>query len=258
MATGTTGRKFLRSFFGLLIWLSRPHRGIAAFYGGGYAHLLWGRVNQAYTPRSVLDALASGIFFALKPFQSPRLFPPSHLILHSVPTPDLLDLPIFLFDGGPDGYGPTGRTLWRVGLFSPDVGTRTKLVGEEGHNQQFIELLAFEYAIRLAVWRGYPRVLMGSDSLVAIAQILRLRAGVGLKRQQRVLRSLVRLLTKSRLLIVVIWIPTAFQPGDPLSRVNAMCGGDQALARRKALVQWGELQDNWGETRVCGSLSLFT
>jgi hypothetical protein len=42
MATGTTGRKFLRSFFGLLIWLSRPHRGIAAFHGGAGTHICSG------------------------------------------------------------------------------------------------------------------------------------------------------------------------------------------------------------------------
>jgi hypothetical protein len=259
MATGHTGRKFLRSFFGLLIWLARPHKGMACFYGGAYGHLLWGPTNRAFTPRGVLDSLASGIFFALKPYTPPVRFYRPEPILGCSPSPDILNLPILLVDGGPDGRVTGGGGFnWRLGLFSPDLGTRTQLVGPSGKNQQVIELLALIYAIKLAVHRGWPFVVLGSDSEVALAQVLRLRAGIGLKLQQRLLRGLVGLLTKSPVTLLFVWVPSALQPADPLSRIGAMCAGSREEATRRARITWGELQDRWCDTRMFGQLSLFT
>jgi hypothetical protein len=258
MATGHTGRKFLRSFFGLLIWLARPHKGMACFYGGAYGHLLWGATNRAFTPRGTLDALASGIFFALKPYTPPIRFYRPDPILSSPPSPDVLDLPMLLVDGGPDGRCPGGGYNWRAGLFSPDLGTRTQLVGPSGKNQQVIELLALIYAIKLAIHRGWPFVVLGSDSEVALAQVLRLRAGIGLKLQQRLLRGLVGLLTKSPVTLLLVWVPSELQPADPLSRIDVMCRGSREEATSRARDTWGKLQVRWEDTRFIGQLSLFT
>ena len=72
----------------------------------------------------------------------------------------------------------------------------------------------------------------------AIAQVLRLRATSHLTRYQVVLRSLARILWVSGIVVRVVWVPSALQPGDPMSRVTSVFGGSQARAGARGMHCW--------------------
>ena len=73
------------------------------------------------------------------------------------------------------------------------------------------------WAIRLACRFGWRAVTIFTDSTAAGYQAVGLRAKTWLKRQMRVLRSLVWRLVVSGMVVRFVWVPSALQPADPLS-----------------------------------------
>ena len=97
---------------------------------------------------------------------------------------------------------------------------------------------------------------MFSDNEAAIAQVLRLRATSHLTHHQAVLRPLARVLWVSGIVVRLVWVPSALQLGDPMSRVTSVFGGSQARAEVEAWRTWDALLDNLGEARVRGVVCL--
>ena len=116
-------------------------------------------------------------------------------------------------------------------------------------SQQTTELRGLAWAVRFAVRTGHKSVTVFSDSEAAIAQVLRLRATSHLTHHQAVLRSLARVLWVSAIVVRLVWVPSALQPGDPMSRVTSVFGGSQARAQVEAWRTWDALLDNLGEAR---------
>ena len=119
-------------------------------------------------------------------------------------------------------------------------------------SQQTTELRGLAWAVRFAVRTGHKSVTVFSDSEAAIAQVLRLRATSHLSHHQAVLRSLARVLWVSGIVVRLVWVPSALQPGDLMSRVASVFGGSQARAEVEAWRTWDALLDNLGEARVKG------
>ena len=72
--------------------------------------------------------------------------------------------------------------------------------------------------VKLATYRGYASVRIGSDSNVARSQINALRASVGYAAQQHILRRLFWLRCWSSTSISSFKVSSALNPADPLSR----------------------------------------
>ena len=71
----------------------------------------------------------------------------------------------------------------------------------------------------MAARLGYTTVTLVSNSEVAIAQLLKVRAKSALSARQSILRGLARRLVCSGLVVRVLWVPSGFQPTDPMSRL---------------------------------------
>ena len=86
--------------------------------------------------------------------------------------------------------------------------------------------------------------------------LLRFSVCSHLTHHQAVLRSLARVLWVSGIVVRLVWVPSAPQPGDPMSRVRSVFRGSQARAEVEAWRTWDNLLDNLGETRVRGVVCL--
>ena len=131
-----------------------------------------------------------------------------------------------------------GEEVYRVGLFSPKLGTRAEWLGttfslgahKQLVNQQIAELWGVWTALRLACHLGWGGVILFLDNAGAIYQGVRGRASVGLWLQLWILRKVNLLLFRHPLVVHFVFVPTFLQPADPISRLEASCGGSRARA----------------------------
>ena len=94
------------------------------------------------------------------------------------------------------------------------------------------------------------------DSEVAIAQFLQVRAKSVLGARQTVLRGLARRLVCSGLVVRVLWVPSGFQPADPMSRLQGGFGGDHMRAERTVWLVYEQLLRQPGKVEFRGVLCL--
>ena len=264
LAVGAGNDRHLQSFLGLLNWHVRP-RGLGCpFAAGAYCWLRWGRtvggVKQPAQgfPLKMLGSLATLVAVAAEPWQAPGGEAWRQLRALQFETEDRLSRSS-LWCGGVvicvDGARDAG--CWRVGALVPGVGVRTHVTPPTRFaSQQTTELRGVAWAVRFAVRTGHRSVTVCSDSEAAIAQVLRLRATSHLTHHQTVLRSLARVLWVSGIVLRLVWVPSALQPGDPMSRVTSVFGGSQARAEVEAWCTWDALLENLGEARVRGVVCL--
>ena len=69
---------------------------------------------------------------------------------------------------------------------------------------------------------------------MAISQLLKVRAKSVQGAQQSVLRGPACRLVYCDLVVRVLWVPSGFQPADPMSRPEGEFGGDSLRAERMA------------------------
>ena len=101
-------------------------------------------------------------------------------------------------------------------------------------NQQEAELQGVAWAIRLACRFGWRAVTIFTDSTAAGYQAVGLRAKTWLKRHMRVLRLLVWQLAVSGMVVRFLWVPSALQPADPVSRLFSDHNGNKGAAEIQA------------------------
>ena len=131
-----------------------------------------------------------------------------------------------------------GEEGYRVGLFSPRVGTQVEWLGTAFSlgfrarkvHQQIAELWGLWTALRLACHLGWGGVTMFLDNAGAIYQGVRGRASAGLWVQQWILRNVNLLLFRHPLVVHFVFVPTFLQPVDPISGLEVSCGGCIARA----------------------------
>ena len=136
---------------------------------------------------------------------------------------------VLFVDGAHDG------PFWRMGGFSKHIGFKLAIgVHLRSLSQQLVELQSLAWGVCLAIRLGYASATLVSDSEVAIAQLLRVRAKSVLSAQQKVLWGLVRRPVCPGIVVRVLWVPTRFQPADPLSCLQGVYRGDKMKAERMA------------------------
>ena len=136
---------------------------------------------------------------------------------------------VLFVDGAHDGPS------WRMGGFSEFLGVRSYIAQRwRVQSQQLVELQPLVWGVRLAVALRCTTVTLVSDSEVAIAQFLQVKAKSVPGAQQAVLRGLARRLVCSGLVVRVLWVSSGFQPADrcPGSRGSLGEIGSGLSARR--------------------------
>ena len=154
---------------------------------------------------------------------------------------------------------------FRVGIFSPSLGTRVEWLGERFSlgtrrrplNQKAAELWGVWSAVRLACHMGWGGVALFLDNAGAIYQGVRGRASVGLWIQQWLLRRINLLLFGHPLVVHFVFVPSPLQPADPVSRLEGVCGGSRAAALERARDIWGRLGGDLSYALYIGSVARY-
>ena len=105
---------------------------------------------------------------------------------------------------------------------------------------QQAELYALYIVIKVASYRGFERIRVGSDSNVARSQINALRASVHADSQQRILRRLFWLRCWSTVSVESFRVPSFLNAADPLSREKASSLGNRPLPKQQGVVRCGK------------------
>ena len=98
--------------------------------------------------------------------------------------------------------------------------------------------------LKIAVRRRIPQVLMLQDNVAAIWAAVNLRARAPLRKQNRILRAVVMLLRRSGVILHSAYVPSAYQPADPVSRLPYFSRKCLELAAYQAQCRWDILINN--------------
>ena len=169
-------RKGFERFLGRLEWALRPQGGTAPFLAGAYR---WKLSGEQKVPLSLMRPLLTAVVFAVLP-QCYAGYP----YVWRGPPCSVHDFIIFA------DAAPRSKRGFRYGFFIPRSGMRCYKCPEWIESLQQVELLALVKAFKIAGYKGWRRVAVGSDSLVARSQVLSLRCGTALAVQNRILRQL--------------------------------------------------------------------
>ena len=89
--------------------------------------------------------------------------------------------------------------------------------------------------IRYAVHRGYRNLNLVGDNRGTIHQTIKLKAGVRFLSQQKILRQISYLISRSGIQVKLFWVPSQLIPADPISRYLDDFGGSMGLAEARAV-----------------------
>ena len=219
----------LNRVLGFIQWHVRPRRGMGSFLARAYCWQRSGAAGQP-VPLKVLHRLATAIVFAMEPLSPPGALRWS---LKCAPChPVTLSHHVFatMFVGA-----ALDVFRYRAGLFMPGTHeVRSVVIPPSQHRQQSAELWGLCWAVRLAKRLGWRFLVFVTDSQVAWAHMVSLRARTWLHRQNRLLRSIVILMTQYGLVLGVHWVSTEFQPADPPSCLDAVACSSPLHALRLA------------------------
>ena len=194
---------------------------------GAYAHMLWGPHYLNRTPLALLRSLASLLVFTFADW-SP---------LPRTPRCELDWSHALFVDAASQAHS------FCYGIFGPAIGTRFGWCDGTIHNQQAAELFGLCAATRIAIHRGWKHLFLFGDNEASINQVLGLRASIGLKVQQRLLRGLSNLWARTGIQVWVYWLPSEYMPADPISRLFSLHKGCRLQARKAAISIFSKLRD---------------
>ena len=103
------------------------------------------------------------------------------------------------------------------------------------------KLPALVWVPQLAVRVEYTPVTLVSDSQLAIAQLLGMKAKSVPGAQQGVMRGVAWTLVLSGVVVRVSWVPSKYQPADPMSHLRGDFGGDKLRAEQMAWLIYRQL-----------------
>ena len=226
---GLMRRKGFERFLGRLEWALRPQGGTAPFLAGAYR---WKLSGEQRVPLSLVRPLLTVVVFAVLP----QCYAGQPYVWRGPPC-SVQDFIIFA------DAAPRPNSGFRYGFFVPGSGIRCYRCLAWVDSLKQAQLLALVQAFKIAGYKGWRRVAVGSDSLVARSQVLGLRCGTSLPVQNRILRQLFWWRRWSRVQLAVFYVPSDKNPADPPSRRPRFV--DREACRTAAgdrYVVWKELQ----------------
>jgi hypothetical protein len=159
-------------------------------------------------------------------------------------------LPTFSVDAANVGSG------FQVGIHSTLLGARVITLDSWISSQQQAELSGLLAVLEIALHLGLPCVTVQGDNLASLFSLRRLRPFYGNVRLARAMRAVFNFMWERHLGVHLVWVPSALQPADPLSRLTVWSkeAVSQAVLdvnlRRDTLSQFPQL------TRFLGFLHL--
>ena len=256
MAVWRSQKRLMQSFLGLLHWQVRPRGVVCPFPTGAYCWINEERVG--HTLVAVLESLVVLQTVAAEPWRAPVARVQTLCLELGLHRSNLVLLGMVgrAWAGAFCRWGPR-RSLVENGGFSEFLGVRSVVARRlRAQSQQLVELQSLVWGVRLAARLGYTTVTLVSDSEVAIAQLLKVRAKSVLSARQSVLRGLARRLICSGLVVRVLWVPSDLQPTDPMSRLQGDFGGDRFKAERMAWLVYEQLLRSHDMVQYRGVLCL--
>ena len=203
------------------------------FSAGAYYWQRWGAVGQP-VPLKVLHGLATAIVFAMEPWSPPGTLRWSlKCALGRLVTLSRHAFATMFVDAALDVF------RYRAGLFMPRKHeVRSVVIPPSRHTQQSAELWGLCWAVRLAKRLGCRFLVLVTDSQVAGAQMVPLRAPTWLHGQNRLLRSTFTRMTHCGVVLGLHWVSTEFQPADPPSRLDVVACSSPLHDLRLAQFRW--------------------
>ena len=127
-------------------------------------------------------------------------------------------------------------TTWE--FFHPTYGIQVHVAPPTILSQQMAELFALTYAVRLALSIHFPALHLVGDNTGALSALLHLTGRPANYTQIRLLRQIYNMLWWSALPITLSWIPSAFHPADPPSRLYHRLAGPPISAILRATARY--------------------
>ena len=243
------GPKLMEKLLGFTQWHIWPRLTSAPLLAGAYCWVPSGD-HHRNVPIRILHALASALCLCAEPYRAlPSERARQFFSLSCSPVPEL-----FQRLGPWCGCVDAAWVLfsYRVGGFSPQVGARSWVVPVARHTQQTAELAGLCWGVRMAFRLRWDCLLLVTDSEVASAQLVQLKASTPLKIQHAMLRSVSRRLCASRLQVYVVWCPSLLKLVGPLSRVQSNFHGRLARPEESIPVSVGRTAALVSPLQVCG------
>ena len=224
--------KDLLRALGLIGWMATPARGHLPFLGGVYGAVYWNRSGWIKISTRLWASLVSAAVISSPPFEVPKGLVMSWLTLKwlAVDAAEYVTL--------------RGLTRYRVGLYDPVGGEKVFACPQWVNTQQIAELYGVWILVKTAIRRRIPQVVMLQDNLQAIWATVNLKSRTHFWRHNRVLRAIILHLRSSGLILHSVWVPSAYQPADPLSRVPYFPASQVALASGIAATIWSSMVNN--------------
>ena len=141
---------------------------------------------------------------------------------------------------------PCGSKRYRVGVYDPGGGGGGKalICPYWVNTQQVAELYGVWMLIKEAARRKIPQVSMLQDNLQATWGTVNLKSRAHFWRRNRILKAMILHLRNSGLILHSVWVPSAYQPTDPLSRIPYFSKRQVLRASHQALLRWNDLVQN--------------
>ena len=167
------GPKLMEEWLGFIQWHIRPRLTSAPLLAGAYCWVRWGD-HDRNVPVKILRAVASALCLCAEPYRAlPWERARQFISLSRSPVPELfqrLGPWCWCVDAAWDLFS------YRVGGFSPQVGARSWVVPVARHTQQTAELAGLCWGVRMALRLRWDCLLLVTDSEVASAQLVQLKA----------------------------------------------------------------------------------
>ena len=247
------GPKLMEKLLGFIQWHIWPRLTSAPLLAGAYCWIPYGD-HHRNVPIKILHALPSAFCLCAEPWRAlPWERARQFISLSRSPVPEP-----FQRLGPWCGCVDAAWDLfsYRVGEFSPQVGAGSWVVPVARHTQQTAELAGLCWGVRMALRLRWDCLLLVTDSEVASAQLVQLKASTWLKNQHAMLRSVSRRLCASTLQVYVVWCPSLLQLGGPLSSFQSDFHGGLARAEVASQCRWGELLCSLHQCRFVGTVVL--
>ena len=132
--------------------------------------------------------------------------------------------------------------MYKLGLFSMDLGSRSAVPPKQPPNQQCAGARAVLWGLNFILNVGIREAHLFGDNAAALVQFLRCKASVGCVYQQRPLKCFTYLWASCQgFTVYVHWVRGAVNPADPISRLHDQFAGDLDLACEAATRRVGDL-----------------
>lgn len=228
----------LDALLGTLNWAFRPLPGLALFTAPWYA-LRWGHPKvHGFPPPSIQHLLLDACLLALHGWKRPAI----------VSKPWLC--PLIASDAA------MTNDQYQAGLLSPLFGGRTIILHPWISSQQQAEIAGMLEGVKIALHTGLHAITLIGDNLASLFALRKMRPFHGNRSLTRWMRSIFNFMWETRLGIHLVWVPSAIQPADPLSRLSSSNLECVEQAMFDANLRWRNMWQNLGLSKNVGYVHL--